>query len=395
MTSPKNRTIMIDARYLDGHSSGIGRYTQYLIEELLNLDSTLQLRLITAANNPRPVDHPRVTCQVFRAEANSLRTRFALTRAIDFTGVDLFHSPFNILPANLPVPAVFTLHDIMWLLDVNYCTDSRWRKIVTGTFYQQFIPRSVAQASRIFTVSEYSKTEIENYFPATKGRVDVTYNGLDPFFHPVSPEEGWPILQKFQKQLPPNSRFVLVVGQGSPYKNHAGALAGFLEAFRNRKDIYFVLVRRLSRGPADRLHRLMQDPDLKGRVIQLEHIDAHELRALYSLATVFLFPSLYEGFGLPALEAMACGTPVITSNIGAPAEIGAPAAVLVDPHDEPAIGRALTHLFDDPAHYAERREAGFQRARDFQWRHTAQAVLAGYNKILNTPPRHQQNTGAR
>lgn len=373
---------MIDARYLDGHSSGIGRYTQYLIEELIKLDETLHLRLITSPKNPKPVDHPRVTCQVFRAVANSLRTRFALTRAIDFQGVDLFHSPFNILPANLPVPSVFTLHDIMWLLDVNYCTDSRWRKVVTGTFYQQLIPRSVAQASRIFTVSEYSKTEIEDYFPDTKGRVDVTYNGLDPFFQPVSPEDGWPLLQK---HLPKNSRFVLVVGQGSPYKNHAGALAGFLEAFRDRKDIYFVIVRRMSNGPADRLHQLMQDPALKGRVVHLEHIDGHELRALYSLATAFLFPSLYEGFGLPALEAMACGVPVVTSNIGAPAEIGGNAAVLVDPHDEPAIGRALTRLFDDPAHHTERRNAGFERAQQFQWRHTAQAALAGYNKILNAP----------
>ncbi len=370
---------MIDARYLDAHSSGIGRYTRYLVEELLKLDEDLRLRLITAADNPRPVEHARVACEVFRAEPNSLRTRFALSRMVDFSGVDLFHSPFNILPANLPVPAAFTLHDIMWLLDANFCTDSRWRKVVTGTFYKQFIPRSVAQAERIFTVSEHSKQAIEAYFPETEGRVHVTYNGLDPFFAPVAQAQGWPLLRE---HLPEGSRFVLVVGQGSPYKNHAGALAGFLEAFRDRKDVYFVLVRRLSRGPAERLHGLMADPALAGRIVHLEHISGEALRALYSLATVFLFPSLYEGFGLPALEAMACGTPVVTSNTGAPAEVAGQAAVLVDPRDERAIGRALTRLFDDPAHHAHHQAAGLARAQEFSWQRTAQDTLAVYREML-------------
>lgn len=370
---------MIDARYINEEPSGIGRYTQHLIEELLAADSALALSLITHPSRPRPFEDPRVECQTFAAEPNSLRTRFILARSVDFSGVDLFHSPFNILPAGLPVPSVFTLHDIMWLLDKNFCTDSRWRKVVTGTFYGQFIPRSVEQAARIFTVSDYSRREIEAYFPETAGRVHVSYNGIDPIFHPMAPAEAWPLLGRW---LAPKSRFVLVVGQGTPYKNHAGALAGFIEAFRHDPDVYFVLVRRLKRGPASRLHELMAQPDIASRVINLENVSLDELRALYSMARVFLFPSLYEGFGLPALEAMASGTPVVTSNRGAPAEVCSPAGVLVDPESPEEIGRALRRLFEDADFYQARREAGLARAREFSWRRSAAATLKIYREIL-------------
>lgn len=375
---------MIDARYLGAEPSGIGRYTEHLIEQLLALDTGLRLKLITDPGRPRPFDDPRVTSQTYAAAPNSLRTRFILPRVLAksgaFRGVDLFHSPFNILPQNLPVPSVFTLHDIMWLLDKNYCTDSAWRKIVTGTFYQKLIPRSAAQADHILTVSQTSRDAIEDYFPSMRGRVDVTYNGIDAFFHPVKPEDGWPLLTKW---LAPKSKFVLVVGQGTPYKNHAGALAGFIEAFRHDPDVYFVLVRRLKRGPASRLHKLMADPDVASRIITLEHINVDELRALYSMAHAFLFPSLYEGFGLPALEAMACGTPVVTSNRGAPNEVAGPGAITVDPESPAEIGRALRLLFDDPPAWQSHRTRALNHAARFTWQACGRATLDVYRQLLN------------
>jgi len=375
--------VMIDARYISDEPSGIGRYTEHLIAQILALDSGLRLKLITDPARPQPFDDPRVSCVTYPAAPNSLRTRFVMARVLKqhgaFDGVDLFHSPFNILPADLPVPSVFTLHDIMWLLDKNYCTDSAWRKLVTGTFYQQFIPRSAAQAAHIFTVSETSKTAIEDYFPAMRGRVDVTYNGIDASFHPMAPEEGWPRLSKW---LAPKSKFVLVVGQGTPYKNHAGALAGFIEAFRHDPEVYFVLVRRLTRGPASRLHELMADPDVASRIITLEDISVEELHALYSMAHVFLFPSLYEGFGLPALEAMACGTPVITSNRGAPNEVAGPGALTVDPESPSEIAQALRVLFDDPQTWEAQRALGMEHAASFTWQACARRTLDVYRQLL-------------
>lgn len=378
--SHTDATVMIDARYISGQTSGIGRYTQHLIEEMLELDSGIQLELITHPSRPEPFDSPRVSCQTFGAAPNSLRTRFLLSRSVDFDGVDLFHSPFNILPANLEVPSVFTLHDIMWLLDTSYCTDSWWRKLVTGTFYRQLIPRSMDQATRVLTVSDHSRQSIEDYFPDMRGRVHVTYNGVDPFFRPMNPEKGWPLLSKW---LTPRSRFVLVVGQGSPYKNHDGALAGFIEAFRDDPDVYFVLVRRLTRGPASRLRQLMADPDVASRIIQLDYVSGDELRALFSLAHVFLFPSHYEGFGLPALEAMSCGTPVVTSNQGAPAEVAGPAALTADPKSPVEIAQALRRLFEDDELWHKQRQRGLEHARTFTWRRCARDTLDVYRQVLD------------
>lgn len=378
-TSATPACVMLDARYLDGSTSGIGRYTQHLVEQLLRIDRALRLRLVTSPKHPEPIRHARVTCHPFGGPPNSLRTRYWLAKRLDFAGVDLFHSPFNILPAELPVPAVFTLHDIMWLIDPAYCTDSRWRTLVTGTFYRQLIPRSAAEARHILTVSEHSREAIERWFPDKRGQVHTTYNGLDPFFRAVPPETAWPLLKGLVAR---GTRFVLVVGQGSPYKNHDGALAGFLEAFADDPDLHFVLVRRLTRGPSHRLHALMADPRLRGRIVHLHSVRSEELRALYSLAEVFLFPSLYEGFGLPALEAMACETPVVTSHSGAPAEVCADGAWLVDPRSPHDIARALRALTRDPAVRQAAIARGLARARSFTWERCARTTLGVYRKVL-------------
>lgn len=379
-TTSTDARVMIDARYLNGKASGIGRYTEHLIRHLLDVDDRLRLALITHPRRPRPIDHERVDCQTFHSPPNSLSTRFFLSRRVDFTGVDLFHSPFNVLPANLPVPACFTLHDIMWLIDPAYCTSKLWKRLITGTFYRTLIPRSVREAATIFTVSEHSRQAIAEAFPDAEKRIDVTYNGIAPYFRPVADWEGWPLLSQW---MVPGSRFVLIVGQGTPYKNHRGALRAFVEAFAEDPHIYFVMVRRLHhRADAD-LRAILEDPRLNSRVIQLDYVSTDQLRALYSLATVFLFPSLYEGFGLPALEAMACGTAVVASDRGAPAEICADGARLVDPGDTDALAEALRILFDDATARRRLEEQGQRRARQFRWRTCAHRTLAMYRQVLS------------
>lgn len=372
--------VMIDARYLNGKASGIGRYTGHLIRHLLAIDDRLRLELITARSQPTPIEHDRVHCQTFFAPPNSLSTRFLLSRQVDFEGVDLFHSPFNVLPADLPVPAVFTLHDIMWLIDPWFCTSKLWKRWVTGTYYRTLIPRSVRESEAILTVSDHSRRAITDRFPDAADRVDVTYNGIDPFFRPIPPAEGWPELAKW---LSPKSRFVLIVGQGTPYKNHIGALRGFIEAFADDPDVYLVMVRRLH-GRADAaLRSLLDDPRLNSRIIQLDYVSNIELRALYSMATAFLFPSLYEGFGLPALEAMACGTPVVSSDRGAPAEVLSDGAVLVDPTAPKAIAAGLRRLFSDAEFCEKMAQKGLQRSRQFQWKDCARRALTTYRQLLD------------
>ena len=374
------RHIMIDARYVRERSSGIGRYTEHVISHMLRLAPGLHLHLITHPSRPRPFDHPRVTTEVFAAAPNSPLTITHLSRRIDTSRAELFHSPFNLLPAGLPLPAVFTLHDIMWLIDPAFCAASRLGRLIQGTYYQAMIPRAVSWAKGIMTVSHASARAIESHFPHTVGKVHVTYNGVDPFFTPMPREEAARVLKP---QLPGGAgRFVLVVGQGSPYKNHEGALEGFLEAFGHKPEVKLVLVRRFDRGTSPRMKRLLAHPSLQGRLVLLDYVTGQQLRALYSLATCFLFPSLYEGFGLPPLEAMACGTPVVTSDRGAPGEVCGGGAVLVDPDDPGAIGGALERLFEDQEYWEQVRERGLKHASGFGWERSARQVLQGYAMAL-------------
>jgi len=376
-------TVMLDARYLSTEDSGIGRYTQSLARLLPALDPTLRLELLCHPSRPTAnlgPNAPRVGFQVYAPPPNSLRTRFALQGAIDLRGAALYHAPFNILPRGLAVPRVFTLHDVMWLHDVGLCTDVWWRKRVTGTFYRTFIPQAVAEARRILTVSEQSKRDIEDRFPAVRGRVHVTYNGVDPRFAPLPAEAAWKLAAR---HLPRGIAFVLIVGQGAPYKNHYRAVAAFLEAFAATPEVHLVLVRRISRSSDPRLGALLEHPDLRGRVHALPHIDAPTLQALYSLARAFLFPSLYEGFGLPALEAMACGAPVVTSRDGAPGEVCGPAAETVNPLDVSSIAAGLRRVHDDSALRADLRTRGLAHAATFTWERCVRETLAVYRQALD------------
>lgn len=363
------RRILIDARYLDGSPSGIGRYTEQIVRRLARdpeLDLTAIVRRAGAATALG------VGAEiVWDVEPNGPQTRHLLRRRIDTTGYDRFWSPFNILPEGVTPPCYFTLHDVMWLIDPSFCTQSRWRRAVTGTFYGRAIPRSVALARAIFTVSDASRQDIERLFPAVAGRVHVTYNAVDPSFRPMADDEGWDALASlFARDTP----FVLCIGQGSPYKNHGRALAAFWQAFAAVPQMRFVLIRRFERGPDPMLDDWMRRDVVARRVIRLDRVEEPVLKALLARATLFAFPSLYEGFGLPALEAMASGTPVVTANFGAMAEVSGGAAAEVDPRDVDAIAAAMRRIYDDEAYAAERRAHGLRRAAEFSWDRTAAVV---------------------
>ena len=363
------RRILIDARYVDGSPSGIGRYTESVTRRLAardDIDVTAIVRTAAAADVVAAHDWV-----VWDVEPNGPRTRHLLRREIDSASYDAYWSPFNILPEGIATRRTFTLHDVMWLIDPSYCTRSRWRRLVTGTFYRSAITRSVALSDAIFTVSHTSRRDIEELFPETRGRVHVTYNAVDPSFRPMEEGEGW---EQLSKLLPRDTPYVLCVGQGSPYKNHGRALAAFWSAFAGIPEARFVLIRRFERGPDPVLDEWLARDEVRKRVVRLERVDEPTLRALLARATAFAFPSLYEGFGLPALEAMASGTPVITSNFGAMAEVSGGAAVELDPYDVEQIAAAMRRIHNDSAFADDLRQSGLSRAAEFSWDRTAEVV---------------------
>jgi glycosyltransferase involved in cell wall biosynthesis len=378
--------IAIDARYLRASerevlpSGGIGRYVHHLVTELLALDAKLRLLLVVPAGNRRPIvigrDAERVREHAISAPPQSLRTLLSFARAIDLRGVDVLHCPANVLPFGLRHPAVTTIHDLMWLDEPALCASSRLKRLVTGSYYRAGITQAAERSAQVLTVSAASQQALLARFPDLAARVTVTPHGLDGFFSPVELSEAEAVSSDI---VPAGTPFVLCVGQGSPYKNHRRALLAFAEAFAGEPEVKLVLVRRFTRADRE-LSELLARPELRGRVLSLPEIAEPALRALYARASVFLFPSLCEGFGMPLLEAMACGCPVLTADFGAMAEVSGDAALGVDTRSIDAIADGLRRLHGSPELRTTLRARGLLRVRSFTWRNTAERTLAVYRR---------------
>lgn len=369
--------ICVDCRYIGTRPSGIGEMVQALVDHLPSLAPDLEFLLIRNRSHVHPLSNAtNVRETVTGSPANGPATMWWLSRIVDLAGIDLFHAPSNILPKGLTVPTVTTVHDIMWLESPDLCGSGlRWH--VERAFFAHGIARALATSSAITTVSHASSAAIAAWSSAAGARTHVTPSGVASDFHRVATNAE----RLHQLGIPLGKGFVLTVGQYAPYKNHEGAIRAFAQAFNDRLDIDLVLVQRMGRG-AEALLNLAERLGIGGRVHLLRSISRQDLVLLYSSAKLLLHPSFCEGFGNPLVEAMACGCPVITSNISAMPEVTGAAAIHVDPHNIEAIADALVQLIDDQGAQSRLQELGLAKAREFSWVRFAQQTLAVYRQVL-------------
>lgn len=369
--------IALDCRYVGPRPSGIGEVVSALVRHLPGLAPDWEF---TFLRNPlrteRLSDAANVREVVVRSPANGPVTLLHLPLAVDLKGIDLFHAPANILPGGLEMPAIATVHDVMWLTHPEWCNPRAWGRIERH-FYGHGIRRALAESALVATVSEASRAEILRIAPGAADRVVVTRSGVSRDFRPVARDEA--ALARIG--VPAGRRYCLVVGQGAPYKNHEGALRAFALAFAKVPGIDLVLVRRRGdTGPA--LERLAATLGIGERVHFLPVLDRAALVQLYAQAAALIHPSFIEGFGNPVAEAMACGCPVVTSDRSAMPEVAGGAALLADPHDPGAIAAALRQAVEDRALAADLRKRGLKRAAELDWRSFAAANLALYRRVL-------------
>jgi glycosyltransferase involved in cell wall biosynthesis len=369
--------VALDCRYLSPRPSGIGECVAALVRHLPGLALDCDFLFLRHPGAPVPLSAaPNVTEVTVRAAANGPVTLAHLPLAVDLAEVDLFHAPANILPGGLTMPAITTVHDVMWLTHPEWCNPSLWGRIERA-FYRRGITRALAKSARVATVSEASREAIHSLAPAAADRIHVTLSGVAEDFAPIARDEA--VLARLG--LPPGLRYVLVVGQGAPYKNHAGALRAFAAAFGERSGIDLVLVRRRG-GSGAALERLAHSLGLGGRVRFLEAVERASLVQLYASAEALLHPSLAEGFGNSLAEAMACGCPVVTSDRSAMPQVTGGAALLGDPTDPAAMAALLRRVVEDRALAADLRAKGLRRAAMLDWRDFAAANLALYRQVL-------------
>ncbi len=373
--------VVIDARSVVKKKSGIGNYTEALLQHLIPLAPDFEFTVLRHPEAEAPiVDAPNVTERRFVGETKSPQTVLRMGRALDFSEFDLYHSPADLVPLRLRCPWIVTSHDLMWIEHPELASAFLPVRLANGLWYRANFAHAIRGARGIIAISEATKSAIGRVYPRHVHKVSVVHHGID---HPRYSKTSAGPRSLLDKWLGRQERYCLIVGQGSPYKNHLGMVRAFVEATRDQPEHKLVLVRRFSRIDKE-MNRLLARSDVKRKVVVVPFVSDEELLALYAHARMLLFVSHYEGFGLPALEALCMGTPVLASTAEAVREITADGALQVDPKSHDAIAQGIRRLDRDETLRAKLVAAGTRRAQEFSWEKCAKLSLSAYQRALGS-----------
>ena len=360
--------------------AGIGRFVRNLVAALLAVDRDDQFLLVhaaPAADTPLVLPSgPNVASRQLRLPERWMTVlwhRLRLPVPVEwFTGpVDIFHAPDFVLPPVQRARRVLTVHDLAFLLYPE-CADARLREYLMGV-----VPRSVRNADFVVADSTNTQNDVICLLGADPERTAVVPGAVEPRFRPASGEA----IDELRARHGLPARFVLSIGMLEPRKNWQGLIQAYSQA-RARHGLPHQLV---LAGPRGWLwESIFEERDrspFRNDIIFLGFVADADLPALYSAADLFAFPSFYEGFGLPPLEAMACGTPVVVSDAASLPEVTGDAAVAVPPDDVDALADALARVLLDDAVRATLRAAGLERARTFTWEAAATQLVQVYQRV--------------
>jgi glycosyltransferase involved in cell wall biosynthesis len=372
-TSPVR--IAIDARKLRDY--GIGTYVRNLLRQLARQDRTTEYVVLCHDADAGIANELGPNFRAVRERAAGYSVREQLTVPLDLRRerAQLFHAPHYVLPPLTPCRAVVTIHDCIHLRFPQYLPSR-----IGYAYARASLWTATHRAARVITVSEASKRDILRYFRVPESRIDVIYNAIDDrFWEPPAAEDMERVRQRYQLNAP----FILYAGNIKPHKN----LERLIEAFHllrhdeGLKDVQLLIIGdEISKYAM--LRRAVHRHKLHKHVRFFGFVPHQTLAALYRLADVFVFPSLYEGFGLPPLEAMASGTPVITSNVSSLPEVVGVAALMIDPYEPAAIADAIRRVLAEPDLRATLRARGLARARQFSWERSIKRVREIYDEVL-------------
>jgi len=370
--------IAIDARRI--RDFGIGTYIRSLVHALSNIDHENRYTLISGAGDVRTLAGLPENFQAAVYSHSDRGTLDHLTFPLFLHGIapDLVHIPLNRVPLLLMRPYVVTIHDMANLL-FDEGRSGLWMQLRRYRFR-----RGLLRARRVIAVSEATKRDVQNMMGVRPERIRRIYNAPDPGFYQHDgrrADEAGRILERYQIQYP----FLLYAGNVRRHKNVPrlveafAVLRGQLAEHPAYKDLRLVLI-----GDTISQHPAVRQAVMKSRVEPLVRflgfVPFETLRCFYESASAFVFPSRYEGFGLPPLEAMACGTPVITSNVSSLPEVVGDAAVLVNPENVFDIARGIREVLLDETLRAELIRRGHAQAARFSWERTAREALDIYRE---------------
>lgn len=300
----------------------------------------------------------------------------ALPRAVAKVKADLLHCTSNTAPIWCKVPLVLTLHDIIFLQPREGKSASLYQNL--GWYYRRLVvPRILAKCRKIITVSNYERNNIINILGLPAEQLVAVYNGFGSHFKPL--EDASVVTGKYL----PEADYMFFLGNTDPKKNTLRILKAYALYADSCTNPLPLLIADLKEEVIDEALDRQGISHIKPLLRYPGYIPNKDLPYIYSGASIFLYASLRESFGIPLLESMACGTPVITSNITAMPEIAGEGSILIDPYNEQAIADALIKLVSDPVFYQGQVAYGLERVKQFSWESTARATLQLYKSVLN------------
>jgi glycosyltransferase involved in cell wall biosynthesis len=374
--------IAIDIRRMT--EFGVGTYIRNIVRTLGRLDHETTYFLVGSPAKVKEIGPlpPNFHTVPLAEPEQSLKSFLEFRTIVKRLECDLVHIPnlFSV-PRALPCPYVMTVHDVL-----EHLSRARQQTGFWGSLHFQLTRRILRGAARIFAVSNFTKLEIEKLFGIPAGRIEVVYNAIDErFLHGhASAADRQLIAERYQVTYP----FLLYAGSISPHKNVGRTIEAFsalkteLEKDQAFPDLKLIIIGDDLSGNPD-LRRTVVRSGMQNDVRFLGFVPVEVLRTFYDSAKIFVFPSLYEGFGLPPLEAMAHGTPVVTSNVSSLPEVVGNAAVLVHPENVFEIMRALHRVLLDQPLREKMKERSYRQVTRFSWEKSVRRIMDVYQEVAN------------
>ncbi len=364
---------------------GMDRVALELIKNLQTIDHTNEYLIYVKPDEDDECLQESANFRIRKLEGGSypLWEQVTLPQAVEKDDCNVLHCTSNTAPLRINIPLIITLHDIIYM-------EKSYFKILSdkGTNYQKFgniyrrfvVPRVLKNAQKIITVSNFEKNRIANFFGFKENdpRLIAVYNGVGEHFKKIENQAEQDRVKKLYR-LP--EKFIFFLGNTDPKKNTKGTLKGFSDFLKQTGSDYQLVMLDYEINELEKLLFEIGDPNLISRIILTGYVVNSDLPAIYNLCSLFLYPSLRESFGIPILEAMRCGAPVITSNTSSMPEVAGDAALLINPFKPEEITNAIFNLTNDIKLRNDLVQKGIIRSSSFDWKDMAKNVLNLYKSI--------------
>ena len=303
--------------------------------------------------------------------------QISLPAAVRKHHLDLLHCTANTAPYSCAVPMIVTVHDVIYLEETSF-GGSAYQDF--GNLYRRLIvPNAIRKAAKIITVSEYEKEVITEVCNTDPSKITVIHNGVSDRFHSRFNKDE---VKAFRKEWQLPEEFILVHGNTAPKKNTTGVIKAYVQYCSMMNESLPLVITDYPRNLVGNLLDQLSRPELLQNIFTIGYVPSEQMPLLYNCSNIFLYPSLRESFGLPILESMACGIPVITSDIPPIREVGGDAATFINPDDHKAIAASIYELLSDEQRKNNQVKKGLERASQFSWRNSAVKLIDLYSSVF-------------